>query len=384
MFRVKTKNIGLYLGILITTILVVCECYFTLNNYQTISIFIMTFMIGIGATIFSRKKCFIAASIIFMFFICGLREPIFTDDYQYARMFHSINGVFLNIFANQNEKGYLFLNYVISVFTDEYKIAQIIIIGFGFVFLYKGIARLQVTIQSSFIIMYYFFVVSFRFSGAGLVRIQIAVSIFIYAMSCLEKRNLKKFVLMILIASFFHRSSLAALILLLPFCMNNYVRNAKYNHIFLLFLTVLIFSLFDPFITFLASYLGGKYSQYTNISNFSLSILSIFYICTFAYAISIKKYIDQKNIEFYEICLYMFLIAIIFDVFFAFGRINFYFLFSFSFILGFIWKNSEKLFPKITCGSLFLFFIVMYFQGGQLSDIYIVNFFENYKNMLFK
>ena len=122
--------------------------------------------------------------------------------------------------------------------------------------------------------MYYFFVVLFRFSGAGLVRIQIAVSIFIYAMSCLEKRNLKKFVLMILIASFFHRSSLAALILLLPFCMNNYVRNAKYNHIFLLFLTVLIFSLFDPFITFLASYLGGKYSQYTNISNFSLSILS--------------------------------------------------------------------------------------------------------------
>lgn len=383
MLQVKKENIGLYLGILITTIFVLYECRFTLEHYQTVSVFIMIFISGTMATVFSQKKCFIAASIIFMFFICGLREPIFTDDYQYSRIFHSINGVFLNIFANQNEKGYLFLNYIISVFTDEYRIAQIVIIGFGFVFLYKGVTRLQKTIQSSFIVMYYFFAVLFRFSGAGLVRIQIAVSIFIYAVSYLEKENAKKFLFTIMIASLFHRSSLAALILLLPYYMNYSFRNTKYNHTLLLALTVVIFLLFDPFITFLASYLGGKYSQYTHISNFSLSVLSIFYICVFIYAKFIKKYISQENIKFYDICLYMLLVAIIFDVFFAFGRINFYFLFSFPFIIGYIWKNSKKMFPKITCGGLFLFFIAMYFKGGQLNDIYIVNFFENYKNIIF-
>ena len=209
--------------------------------------------------IFSEKKYFIAIPLIAMFFICGLREPIFTDDLQYARIFHSIDGNFFNIFKNQNEKGFLFLNYVISIFTDEYKIAQIIFIGISFVFLYKGIIGLQEIVQPSFIVIYYFFVLFFRFSGAGLVRIQMAVSIFIYALSYLNK-DIRRFILLIVFASFFHRSSLAAYILLVPICFQKFIKKAKYNILILMTLTLSFFLILDPFISILASYLGGKYN----------------------------------------------------------------------------------------------------------------------------
>lgn len=386
MVRVKKNDLFFYLGILLTFVLVCFECYLALDNAVTVILFIIIFIIGITAMIFSEKKYFIAIPLIAMFFICGLREPIFTDDLQYARIFHSIDGNFFNIFKNQNEKGFLFLNYVISIFTDEYKIAQIIFIGISFVFLYKGIIGLQEIVQPSFIVIYYFFVLFFRFSGAGLVRIQMAVSIFIYALSYLNK-DIPRFILLIVFASFFHRSSLAAYILLVPICFQKFIKKAKYNILILMTLTLSFFLILDPFISILASYLGGKYSNYVNITNFSPSILSLFYLFCFLYVILIRKYINQQNNSFYQICIYMFFIAIIFDLFFtgktAFGRINFYFLFSYPSLMGISWKNTKMKFPKFASSILFLFFIIAYFGAGQLRDVYILNFFENYKNIIF-
>lgn len=152
-------------------------------------------------------------------------------------------------------------------------------------------------------------------------------------------------------------------------------------------LTLSFFLILDPFISILASYLGGKYSNYVNITNFSPSILSLFYLFCFLYVILIRKYINQQNNSFYQICIYMFFNAIIFDLFFtgktAFGRINFYFLFSYPFLMGISWKNTKMKFPKFASSILFLFFIIAYFGAGQLRDVYILNFFENYKNIIF-
>lgn len=386
MIRIKRKDVLFYLAILVSFALVCLECYLSLDNAANVLLFITLFMIGITAIIFSEKKYFIVFPIIIMFFICGLREPIFTDDLQYARIFYSLKGDFFNIFKNQNEKGFLFLNYVISIFTDEYKIAQIIFIGISFIFLYKGIIRLQKIAHPSFIVMFYFFVLLFRFSGAGLIRIQMAVSIFIYAVSYLNS-DIKRFILLIVIASFFHRSSLAALILLLPICFEKILRKRKYTTLVLMATTILIFLFLDSFISSLASFLGGKYSSYVNITNFSLSILSVFYLFCFIYVICINRFIDKENNSFYRLNIYMFFVAIIFDLFFtgktAFGRINFYFLCSYPFLIGTIWNNSKEKFPKYTSVVLFLFYIIAYFGGGQLRDIYILDFFERYENILF-
>lgn len=386
MIRLKRKDVLFYLGILVSFALICLVCYLSLDNAVNVLLFITLFMVGITAMIFSEKKYYIVFPIIIMFFICGLREPIFTDDLQYARIFYSLKGDFFNVFKNQNEKGFLFLNYVISIFTDEYKIAQIVFIGISFIFLYKGIVRLQEITQASFIVMFYFFVLLFRFSGAGLIRIQMAVSIFIYAVSYIN-RNIKRFILLIAIASFFHRSSLAALILLLPICFEKFLRKRKYTTLILMAITILIFLLLDPFISSLASFLGGKYSNYVNVTNFSLSILSFFYLFCFMYVIYIKRFIDQKNRGFYRLNIYMFFVAIVFDLFFtgktAFGRINFYFLCSYPFLMGMIWKNTKEKFPKCTSVVLFLFYIIAYFGAGQLRDIYILDFFERYENILF-
>lgn len=390
---IKRKNIicsDLYLfwGLLFICILTSLECIMILKNSLYILIFITFLFLSLVGYIYSKNKVSLIIPIIWMFLINGLREPIFVDDRRYAEIFFSINDSISNVFLLQNEKGYLFLNYIISIFTDNYNITQIILLGLSFCFLYKGISRLQDSVEPFFVLIYYFFVLLNRFSSAGLVRMQIAVSIYIFSISFLKDKNIKKFFVWIIIASLFHRSALAGMILIIPFCFEKFLVKRPYNVIALFALTLSAIISLNPIISFISNILGGKYSSYVNIINFHISALSIFYIGSFVYLFFMKNFLDKNCSYFYDTCIYMFLIAIFIDLFFtgktAFGRINYYFLLSYAFLMGYIWKNCRVFFCKLGVLFIFGFFIVVYFRGGQLGDSYIVSFFENYKNMLLK
>ncbi len=384
-YQVRKDSFWLLFSILFITILIGVECKITLNNISNITFFISLFFISTLGYIFCENK-FLFMSCFIMFLICGFREPIYVDDRRYLEIFTLINTNSSNIFLLQNEKGFLILNYIISILTDEYKFAQIIFIAITFIFILQGIKNIQDIVHPYFVLVYYFFAVFFRVSATGLIRIQIAVSIFIYAVSFLKKGNMKPFVICIFIASLFHRSALMGIILLLPVFKDKYFTKSKNNTIIMIVMSALGVLLLDPFISFISAIFGGKYSGYEHIGNFSLSILSFFYFFTFIYFLLIRINYIWNDQMFYDIFLYTFFIAIIIDVFFtgttSFGRINYYLLLSFPILSGFTWKNIENSFVKVSCLAIFSFFIVVYFWGGQLGDNYIIYFLENYENML--
>lgn len=383
-YQVRKDSFWLIFSILFITMLIGLECRSVLKNTSNTTIFLLLFFVSILISAFCKNK-FWTIPCVAMFLICGLRAPIYVDDRRYLEIFNLINADASHLLFLQNEKGFLILNYLISIFTDEYKIAQIIFIAITFIFLLKGIANIQDIVHPYFVLVYYFFVLFFRFSSAGLIRIQIAVSIFVYAVSFLKRDNVKLFIVCIILASLFHRSAMIGIILLLPVIKDKYLTKSRYNTIFMMGISIAGIILLDPFISFISSVLGGKYSGYTNILNFSFSMTSLFYSVTFLGFVLIRNYYVEDNKLFYNFLLYTYFIAIVIDVFFtgitSFGRINYYLLFSYPILTGYVWKKVKNDFVKISCLAAFTLFIIIYFWGGQLGDNYIIQFLENYENM---
>ena len=112
----------------------------------------------------------------------------------------------------ETELGYRIINYIVSRFSDNINIflfvLEFIIIGIVYLAFYQRRKEIPVWLG----LLCYLFLFYSRF--LNLLRQGIAVSIIIYSYKYLEKNELKKFLLAILIATMFHTTAIFAITLI--------------------------------------------------------------------------------------------------------------------------------------------------------------------------
>lgn len=175
--------------------------------------------------------------ILFLFFfVAGLSYKIHNDYEVYEYIYHNINTTNLNSIYNC-EKGFLYLNLILKNFFN-FNFFKALIYLFNTILIWKGIRYFFDEKKSLLIITLLYLHGKFYFLYLPSFRQAISVSIFIYSLQFLENKKTFKYILLILIAFLFHKSSI---ILLVVYCFFRYI---KINKIFLI-----IFCIFN-FISF--------------------------------------------------------------------------------------------------------------------------------------
>lgn len=181
---------------------------------------------------------------IILIFIAGLRVD--TADYKaYVNLFNWTPDIIDIIMNNQwdffistrEEIGYLLLNSLVKLFTDESSFLFLIVATISISLYYKCIKAYAIYPLISLLIYF-----SFIYCVKELVQIRqgIAIAIFLYSLRYLIDNNFKKFILCIWLASCFHLS-IWAMIFIYP------LRKIKINtiNIFIFFMMSLLIGLFD-------------------------------------------------------------------------------------------------------------------------------------------
>lgn len=181
---------------------------------------------------------------IMLIFIAGLRVD--TADYKaYVNLFNWTPDIIDIIMNNQwdffistrEEIGYLLLNSLVKLFTDESSFLFLIVATISISLYYKCIKAYAIYPLISLLIYF-----SFIYCVKELAQIRqgIAIAIFLYSLRYLIDNNFKKFILCIWLASCFHLS-IWAMIFIYP------LRKIKINtiNIFIFFMMSLLIGLFD-------------------------------------------------------------------------------------------------------------------------------------------
>ena len=108
------------------------------------------------------------------------------------------------------EPGYKFINFIISRFTDDIRILHFAIAFFdiSFIFAYLWENRKKMSISMGLLV----FMLMLYNIGFNAVRQTMAVCVCLYSFNAARDKRLKKFIILIILAFLFHRSSLLMII----------------------------------------------------------------------------------------------------------------------------------------------------------------------------
>lgn len=249
-----------------------------LENYASI--------IKIGKYSISTRK--ISFIICFTFILClGLfrSELLGVDVYNYKEYFYSWypSYTFREVLINfKMDNGYILLNKIIYLFTDNFWIVKsiIYIISFGLIstIIYK---------HSKYPALSFLIYVGFGYLGFSfcILRQSLALSICLYAYKYVEMKNFKLFLLLIIIAGMFHKTAYAYLII---YPILNY---QFFNYQFLKKIFIIVFFLLNVVLIF--PFLINIYTiDYSNniITGEGLNLLLVFIFIYFILYFFNKKY----------------------------------------------------------------------------------------------
>lgn len=276
-------------------------------------------------------------------FIYGFRESgVGVDDLTYQRIFNNtaLNGVFTQFIQTTMEPGYILLNYIISLFTDNFQVVIFITTLIPIVLYYKAleyeadkISMFWAVFLLGTILLIYF---------CGITRLFIASSIIAYGLRFVFEKKSIKYLVVVLIATTFHYSAIF-MIFLLYFSTEK--EGKKRSNIKLFFLIAIIM----PIVIFIISNyifpnMGDRYSNYTEIKDGSLSIGAFdklpFVLVALFFSKDMLK--NNKNIDKYITIYAMALIISVYSVFLDIGRIQWYCMFSTCIILPSILEVLKK------------------------------------------
>jgi hypothetical protein len=217
-----------------------------------------------------RKICF-TCSFLVLFFTLAFRNVSGIDDISYQRIFQEVQtgGVVSTFFSSHMEPGFLLLQYLIGVFTDDYIVAQAVNTFIPMMLFYMAFRKYRSFLSFPLAVSLFIALLYFQMLSTSLVRMFIAISIVFYSIDCLWKRQLLRYILRILLAASVHYSSLI-MIAFLPFAFRQDVIQ-KHWKLFLLSGIILLPTLFF-YIARIASMVGGRYEEYGEINNFTFSL----------------------------------------------------------------------------------------------------------------
>jgi hypothetical protein len=190
------------------------------------------------------RKIYLFSSITILFVISGIRgESVGTDTANYLRGFRGIrNAHFNEMFEIERwETGYVLLNKLSSYISDNDQVILFVtsvlaLIGVGY-FIYKNSNNVVFSLYL-FVSLYLYF---FSFNG---IRQAIAISIIVSGFHLIRERSLFKYLIIVLIASFFHVTA----ILMLGIYFVYGIRINKRNTSIILIFFFLLYFLLEPII----------------------------------------------------------------------------------------------------------------------------------------
>lgn len=273
-------------------------------------IYLMIMIFSVFFALLATKKTDISSKIknkflYFLSYLCillphGLRYGIGTDYfYTYVPGFISV-GQGKEFYS---EIGFVFLNKIIYLLTEDYKVMFFITSAIIFLFIYKGIIDNSKNILISIILI---FITQFYFSSMNLLRQAIAMSIIFYSFKYLKNNNKIKYVFTCLFATLFHNSAL--FMIALVFLYNKKITRKK-QIIFCLSLLALT-PILGEFIKFIITnytkygwyyqtfYATVSVSVILVIANLVLFILGLIYLPK-----DDDEYRILNNINFISMCL---------------------------------------------------------------------------------
>lgn len=314
----------------------------------------------------TKNKIFRKLAIGYIIFITSIRYN-FGYDYQ----------VYLNAFNTNQlpfEIGYSFLNKIIRKMELSFNWVLLIISMINYILLYLVIEREVVRFKwlSMFCFLTYF---DLFFYSLSAIRQSVAISIFLYSIKYIRENKLKKYILSILLASFFHKT---AIILIFFKYIYIYLKKKSILKLNLIVMVsgLIYFLLIKSVLNIIKPFLSRRYIYYFFLDDsyknkFSIFIFIIIVLITVIF-INFIKFDEKENKSISWIAIYVYLILKIFQsikYYSILPRIQFYFYpFYILLIPVFIQKikkNKKKMILIILIFQM-LFFIYKYKRNSKV------------------
>jgi len=310
-----------------------------------------------------------------LIFIGGFRDGLGVDYNTYKYIYNNLD------YAITMEKGYYVLNYFFNKLGFPVYIIFLISISITLIFVFHTISKYSKIWFVSFFI--FFTNPGLYFENFSGVRQFIAISIFFFSIKYIIERNIFKYFFMIFIGVLFHKS----ILFMIPFYFLLNINYSKIQIITLILLSVILNKLDIIMVIFdlTKSLLPDRYLVYANyavnsevVFNSGLTFiinLGIFIL------IVLNKDKFKTNEIFLRAYMYYFVIFSIFQKYFVFSRVSWYFeIFSIIVIPNVIFEFNKKNRKLLVIGIIFYYFLIftkaLYIGGEEPMKII------PYKNIL--
>lgn len=330
-------------------------------------------------------KIFMFFSFMTMFIFLGTRVcGVGVDDNSYRHIFERTNemGVLRMFTSTSIEPGYLLLNKIVGLFTNDFQVMIGLLAALSLGFMYKAILResehlnmfLAIAIFGLLVYPYFF----------GILRLSLAVSISFYASKFLVTGDRKKYNWLIVLAGSIHYSALILLLmnLLIKKPMNSI--NLRKFYIILLTIVPVCFFVISKIAT---SLIGGRYAGYTINSEISVSIADFDKLPIIIFGLIFLRMTkeDSPNFPLYLTLYSSSLIITIYSLFIGFGRAEWYFNIYICMILPMVVSIVSKK-PSMRIAAIIIVPMILlygYLYSNHLIDekSHIV-YFDKYESIL--
>lgn len=368
--------------------------FFTNENLKTSIFYSSVVLIAVASASLAEHSqrnilffnFYMFVSFFVLFFTFGFRNFSAIDDTSYIRIFEEVSylGWFEYFKFSTMEPGYLLLNNIVSLFTDNYLYMQLITSSIPLFLFYYGFKKYRDIISLPTAVFLLSSLLYFQMLAVGLVRIFIAVSIVFVSFRLISEKRPIKYTFFIFIASMFHYSALFFVFLAYFAIDKTNIAKRTIRIYMLLFLT-------SPFIfifigRFVVPLLGGRYSAYGSIESVNLSIGAFTTLPLIILLLFFYKKFNGADLFNFKVFTFIYSLSIIISLFgdiIGLGRLIFYSYAAFILATSMIVKKIRLNSNKIIFTSLIILYGFLYIFYSQFSnDLHIPNLYP-YENIFF-
>lgn len=317
-------------------------------------------------------------TVVILAFFVGMRDvTVGTDTAGYARVFLMMGEFPTWISAAtgiSTEDGWNILNWFIYRITPHY----------WFLFTFVGvltslcaISTIERLSSTPVLSLFLYITLGFYLSGFAGMRQAVALAIYMLAIPQLVNKKIIQYIIIVIIASFFHKTVLVALPLYFVF-------NLKYSNLtlFIIALGSIIVGFFLPTILSYSASMESRYSVYTEVEGGG-TLFAVFYTLMAVFFVFQRSKIIEERRETYDKLLLMlvcgsmiYLIVTFSGVYGEVTRLALYFQVAIVFLWAELYENRvNKLGSSFWAGCILAHLVYFFLYLSRIGDIvpYVMN-----------
>ncbi|KQS37483.1 hypothetical protein ASG02_13205 [Exiguobacterium sp. Leaf196] len=324
-----------------------------------------------------------------LIFVMGYRSiDVGVDDKNYLINYNAANTLsLLDYYSSRvTEPGFYLLNRLVGMIFDDFQIV-ILVSSFITIFLFYKAFEFEFK-KISLTLLIFIFITTQYFYYFGIVRLGIAAAIIAYAYRFIVRKEPKKVVVSILIATLFHYSALFCFIFLF-FMERNPKKTLKHvfknNKILKVIVVIPILFLSIRFLVYPLITID-RYQGYVN----SDILLNFGFLTTLPFLIIFSiKLKDIKKDEHYYIYYILFIVKVLIEIFsplIGIGRMVWYVNITLCYLMCKVIKVEKNIFVKYVLFITVISYSIYYLNYAYFSDVTSIRsmYLIPYKNTFFE